>query len=326
MKAAVVNKPGSPNVLQIQERQIPDAKPGWVLVRVRAAGLNRSEMYTRQGHSPGIQFPRVLGIECVGEVAQDGDETLLAGQKVVACMGGMGREFDGGYAEYALLPRNNVFAVNTELDWPTLATIPETFGTTWGALHEALEVKAGEILLVRGGTSSVGMSAVTVAKDLGLTVIASTRNESKRDVLIEQGADHVVIGGNKLERSVRAVAPDGVHKVLELVGTMTLQDSFACTRIGGTVCLTGVLADEWVIKDWEPFLFMKPGVKFTTGGITGVLRHSNPSGIMQEICNIVAAGRYKHGLHKVFPLNEVAAAHQYMEDNQTIGKLVLEMN
>ena len=143
MRAAIVEQPGGPEVLQIKEIPVPSPRPGWVLIRVKAFGLNRSEMYTRQGHSPGVRFPRVLGIECVGVVEEGGGTDLAPGQKVAAVMGEMGRAYDGGYAEYTLVPASQAMPLTTDLPWETLAAIPETFLTAWGSLVEALDVQAG---------------------------------------------------------------------------------------------------------------------------------------------------------------------------------------
>lgn len=177
MRAVVVEAPGPPEVLQLQKRPIPEVKPGWVLVRVKAFGLNRSELYTRQGHSgEAVTFPRILGIECVGEVYDASDSDFVHGQRVAALMGFMGREYDGGYAEFSLLPRSQVIAVDTTLEWPVFGALPETFVTAYGSI-QTLTLQAGETLLIRGGTSSVGMAAATIAQDMGVNVIATTRNE-----------------------------------------------------------------------------------------------------------------------------------------------------
>ena len=148
-------------------------------IKVKAFGLNRSELYTRQGHSPGVNFPIIQGIECVGEVEYDPTESYQPGQKVAAIMGGMGRQFDGGYAEYTRVPLRNVFPFESSLPWKTLGAIPEMFQTTAGSLLQALEIEKGETLLIRGGSSSVGMLACQLGKYYGLTVISTTRNPAK---------------------------------------------------------------------------------------------------------------------------------------------------
>ncbi len=151
MKAAVTTEPGNPEVIELLEKSIPSAQKGWVLIKIKAFGLNRSEIFTRQGDSPNVKFPRVQGIECVGMVEEDPSGKYKKGQQVAAIMGGMGRDFDGGYAEYTLVPEKIVFPFHSGLPWETLGAIPEMFQTVSGSLNQALEVKKNEVLLIRGG-------------------------------------------------------------------------------------------------------------------------------------------------------------------------------
>ena len=159
MKAAVTTKAGDPDVIEIQEVPQPEIRPGWVLIKVKAFGLNRSELFTRRGDSPGVTFPRIQGIECVGIVENDPTNTYPKGQQVAAIMGGMGRFFNGGYAEYTSVPIDIVFPFESSLPWSVLGAIPEMFQTVSGSLKQALEIQPGEALLIRGGTSSIGMLA-----------------------------------------------------------------------------------------------------------------------------------------------------------------------
>ena len=144
-----------------------------------AFGLNRGELLTRQGFSPTVNFPRVLGIECVGIVEEEKETRFDPGQKVVATTGGMGRAFDGSYAEYVSVSENNVYPVETKLSWAQLAAIPEVFHTAWGALELSLNIQENETLLVRGGSSAVGMVAADYANQRGLKVISTTRDHKK---------------------------------------------------------------------------------------------------------------------------------------------------
>ena len=252
MKAAITTKAGNPEVIEIQEVEKPEFKTGWVLMKVESFGLNRSELFTRRGDSPGVVFPRIQGIECVGTVEEDPSNTYSKGQQVAAIMGGMGRFFDGGYAEYASVPLEIIFPFSSDLPWETLGAIPEMFQTVSGSLNQALEVKEGESFLIRGGTSSIGMLACQLAKTKGLTVISSTRNQDKKQALLDNGADHIVIDGGSVEEQVRRIYPDGVNKVLELVGTRTLKDSLQCIAPKGMVCMTGILGNEWTLKEFTP--------------------------------------------------------------------------
>src|SRR5919109_3758818 len=221
MRAAVCVGPGGPDVLEIRDVPVPAPREGWSLVQVKGAGLNRSELRTRQGHSPNVTFPRVLGIECVGIVMASTDPALPDGTTVAAVMGEMGREFDGGYAEYALLPNSLLMPVATTLPWDVLAALPETYLTAQGSLDALGVVPGGQgRLLIRGGTSSVGMAAATIASSHGVKTAATTRRQGKIDALTAAGVDHVLVDdGGSLVTSVHAVWPGGPDYVLDLVGS-----------------------------------------------------------------------------------------------------------
>lgn len=321
MKAIVVEQPGRPEVLQLKEIPTPDPRPGWVLIKIRAFGLNRSEMYSRQGHSgDAVTFPRVLGIECVGEVKDAGGSELHLGQKVAALMGGMGRKYDGSYAEYTLVPHSQVIPVDTNLPWEQFSAIPETFMTAWGSIVKSIELQAGQTLLVRGGTSSVGMAATTIAKNIGATVVATTRNEAKSEALLANGADHVIIDMGQIAGAVRELYPDGVDHVLELVGTVTLRDSFYTVRPKGVICFTGILGNEWVLREFSPFEIPST-VKLTTYSSETIAKDATEA--LQRIVGLVEAGQYRLNLDRVFRMEEIVEAHHYMDAGHACGKLVV---
>ncbi|WP_315306090.1 alcohol dehydrogenase catalytic domain-containing protein [Selenomonas noxia] len=177
MKAVVVYKPGGPEQLVYTDVPRPALKADWSLVRVRAFGVNHSEIFTRQGLSPSVSFPRILGIECVGTVEETTDAVRLpAGQHVVSLMGEMGRAFDGGYAEYVLLPNEQIYPVQSELPWEILAAIPETYYTAFGSLKN-LRIEDGYTVLVRGGASGVGIAFLRLmrAQFPHMYIVGSTR-------------------------------------------------------------------------------------------------------------------------------------------------------
>ena len=235
MKAAVIYEAGGPEVLRMESRPVPVPQPGEVLIAVKAFGLNRSELFTRQGLSPDVTFPRILGIEAVG-VVEDAPGNEFAKDDVVAtAMGGMGRQFDGSYAEYTCVPASQVQVIKSGLPWETLGAIPEMLQTAWGSLFKSLRLGAGERLLVRGGTTSVGLAAAAIANNHGAIVASTTRRPDREQLLRSSGADQVFIDTGAIAQQVKEVFPSGADKVLELIGTTTLSDSLRCAKQRGIV-------------------------------------------------------------------------------------------
>ncbi|MFI5916752.1 zinc-binding dehydrogenase [Dactylosporangium sp. NPDC051541] len=317
MRAVVCVRAGGPEVLRTQDRPVPAVRPGWSLVRVMGAGLNRSELRTRQGHSPGVRFPRILGIECVGVVAASTDPGLPEGATVAAVMGEMGRAFDGGYAECALLPNELLMPVTTTLPWPVLAALPETYLTARGAL-DTLGPRPGERLLIRGGTSSVGLAAASIAHGDGVEVAATTRRAGKAAALRAAGAAHVLLdGGGPLSTPW----PEGPDHVLDLVGASTVAGSLRLVRRGGTVCVAGSLSG-WLVPAFEPIAMIPSGTRLTAFHSDDAKGRPGAA-VLQRVIDNVEAGVYRANIDRVVTLDEVADAHRYMEDDRAAGKVVM---
>ncbi|MEM9258868.1 MAG: zinc-binding dehydrogenase [Bacteroidota bacterium] len=323
MKAWQIKSYGTNDVFELVEIPDPTPKAGWVTIQIKAFGLNRSELYTRQGHSgDAVTLPRVLGIECVGEVIDGGETDLQPGQQVAAAMGNMGRLYDGGYAEMTQVPRSNVFPVKTTLGWEAFGALPETYLTAWGALIEAINLQKGQSLLVRGGTSSVGLAATSIAKDLDCTVFATTRKKEKVDLLKRAGVDHVLLDTGSIEKDLKAILPEGVDAVIELVGLEhTIKDCLRSTAPKGTVCMVGFLGDSW---EYKFFPWMPSTVKLTMySSETIATAYANP--VLQKIVDKVASGRYLPNIHQVFSFATLPLAMEMMENNQAAGKLVVRV-
>jgi NADPH2:quinone reductase len=320
MKAVVLKGPGPIEALEIRDLPTPVPRPGWVLIRVEAFGLNRSELHTRLGLAEGMTFPRVLGIEATGLVVECPGGELEAGQQVAAMMGGMGRQYDGGYAEYTCVPVRQTIPFQSTLPWSTLGALPEMLQTAYGSLTVGLDMQPGQTLLIRGGTSSIGMAATVLATRAGLRVISTTRNPDRVAGLEQIGVDHVIVDSGTIADQVRAFAPDGVDIALDLVGSPTLFDCMHATKVHGTVCMSGMLSDQWTLPDFYPTGDIPSGVRLTgyTGDATDL-----PPAVLQEFLDDVAAGRVSVPIGKVFSIDEIREAHQAMEDNTAGGKIVV---
>jgi NADPH:quinone reductase-like Zn-dependent oxidoreductase len=320
MKAAVIHEAGGAEVLRLERCPVPAPSPGEVLVRVKAFGLNRSELFTRQGLSPGIHFPRILGIEAVGVVELAPGGEFDQGEIVATAMGGMGRQFDGSYAEYTCVPATQVQSLKTSLPWDVLGALPEMLQTAWGSLFKSLRLETGDSLLIRGGTTSVGLAAAAIAKAHGVTVAASTRKPDREKLLRSSGVDQVFIDTGSLAEQVRVVSSGGVDKVLELVGATTLLDSLRCAKQRGTVCLTGMVSNKWSFENFSPMEAIPTGVCLTTYGGEAEDFVRTP---LQELTEQVSGGRLRVQIGKVFTLDEIVEAHRCMEEIRAGGKIVV---
>ncbi len=318
MKAMVLEKPCSAEEMKIKNVPIPEVKEGWVLVKVKAFGINRAEIFTRQGDSPSVKLPRIIGIECVGTVENPSDSSLKKGDKVFSMMNGMGRKFDGSYAEYILIPKNQVYLLKlSEESWEKLAAYPELYYTAYASLFRSLKLEKGETLLIRGGTGSVALAAVQLAKAINVKVAATTRSMSKEQFLKEKGVDEVIIEDEKFDENLRKLFPEGVDKVLELIGSPTLKSSLKSVKQGGTVCMTGCLGG-WVINEFEPLDDIISESYLTSFNSTYVNEN-----VVSEMFDFIEKYSIKPEISRVFTLDEISEAHKFLEGNKANGKVVV---
>jgi NADPH2:quinone reductase len=320
MRAVVVSEPGPAEVLQIRDIPVPVPDPGEVLIAVKAFGLNRSELHFRRGAAYSGSFPRVPGIEATGVVAAAPGGEFAVGTQVVTMMGGMGRDFDGGYAEYVVVPAAQVIAFASPLSWDLLGAVPEMLQTAYGSLFVGLHAQPGQTLLIRGGTSSIGLALAVLGKLHGLTVLATTRRESARSQLESIGVDHILIDDGDIADSVRELFPDGVDGAVELVGVNVMKDTLRAVRTGGTVCFTGMLSDQWTIPEFYPMAWLPNGVRLTAySGEAADL----PPAELQAYLDAVEDGRAQIPVGRTYDLDEIVKAHRDMEAGVVGGKAVV---
>jgi len=315
MKAVLLDKPTEAGNVELCEVLIPEVTPGWVLVKIKAFGMNHSEQILRLNEirAEYIQKPVIPGIECIGEIADPSDSNFTAGQKVVALMGGMGRSFHGSYAEYALLPVHHVFAVESTLSWTDMAAIPETYFTAWGSLFECLNLKANDTLLIRGATCALGYAAIQIAKAIGCTVVATTHKESKLSLLAQ--ADKAILDTGKLFDTL-----NGITKALELVGPKTLTDTLCCVEKGGIVCDTGVLGGAYTLNGFDPIRDIPNGVY-----LTGFYSNYPTEETMRDIFEFLDKHNLKPDIGATFAFEQIKAACMALDSGSINGKIVVTL-
>ncbi|KIW62646.1 hypothetical protein PV04_10803 [Phialophora macrospora] len=323
MKAVVIHEAGGPEVLKLEQRPIPTPAADEVLIRVKAFGLNRSEMFTRQGHSPNVRFPRVLGIEAVGVVEACPSGQFQPGDRVASAMAGMGRDFDGGYAEYTCPKAANtqLLTAAAALDWAVVGAAPEMLQTAYGSLFKALKLQASDRLLVRGGTTSVGLAAAAIASNHGCFVAGTTRSSSPAtaELMRKSGVREVIVDDGNVAAQVTKGGTQ-FDKVLELVGTTTLKDSLKCAVQGGIVCMTGIVGNSWSFAEFAPMDVIPHCVCLTvySGGPDEFMETP-----LNELLKQIEAGSLPVQIGRVFKIDQIVEAHETMEKNLARGKIVV---
>ena len=320
MKAVVLTKPCKAEKMTLTEIPIPQISPGWVLIKVKAFGINHSEVLLRQFEvaQDYIKKPIVPGIECVGEVIDPSDTGFAKGQPIMALMGGMGRSFNGSYAEYALLPASHVFPLESNLDWDELAAIPETFYTAYGSLSLSLQLNPNDTLLIRGGSSTVGIAALQLAKAIGAKVISTTRSENKAGLLHSFGADDVILEGADFRKRFLEKYPAGATKVLELIGASTLYESLRQTATHGIVCHTGLLGGVYGLKNFDPIKDIPSGVY-----LTGFYSNNPTPRQISDMMSLIEKGDIHPVIAEKFTLENISDAHFLAEQRGQIGKIIV---
>ena len=321
MRAIVLDGFGGVDKLVHADIPRPLPRDGEVVIAVKAFGINHAEMHMRRGE--WAEAAEVSGIECVGVVESCPGDEFPIGSRVAALMGGLGRTRNGSYAEFTRVGVANVAPVEAALDWARLASLPETYATAWTCLFRNLDVHAGQRLLIRGATSSLGQAATKLAVQAGAEVIATTRNRDNFDSLTALGAARGELEIPDL--ASRLAEPKSIDAVLDLVGNSTILDSLDVLRRGGRACLAGWLGGLDPIRDFNPLARMPSGVHLTffgsfVFGTPGFPLSDVPLG---HIAQRVLDGHLDAEPARVFTFAEIRDAHRLMESGQATGKMVV---
>lgn len=326
MKAIIITQPGGPEVLQIEERDKPAYAWDEVLVKVMAAGINRPDMYQRKGNYPPPKDapPDIPGLEIAGtiEAVGAGVTRWKAGDKVCALVTG------GGYAEYCNVPAGQCLPVPGKLSFIEAASLPETFFTVWSNVFDRGKLLPGESLLVHGGASGIGVAAIQMTKALGSMVYVTAGSEDKCCFCEELGADKAI---NYKTENFAAVINQltnskGVNVILDMIGGNYTGDNLRSLAEEGRLVLINTMNGKDVQIDLSVVMRKRLNITGSTLRPRDVaFKTAIAQKLEEHIWPLIASGKIKPVVHKVFPAAEAAAAHQLMESSGHTGKIVLSL-
>ncbi|QHE78346.1 NAD(P)H-quinone oxidoreductase [Hydrogenophaga sp. PBL-H3] len=326
MQAVEISSFGAPEVLRLGERPVPMAAAGEVLIRVSASGVNRPDVLQRTGNYPvppgasDIPGLEVAGVIASGDAAAMAVAGLKVGDRVCALVAG------GGYAQWCVAPVGQCLPVPEGMDDIAAASLPETFFTVWSNVFDRARLQAGETLLVQGGTSGIGVTAIQMAKALGARVIATAGSDDKCAACLALGADHAI--NYKTQDFVSAVADltggQGVNVVLDMVAGAYVAREVDCLAEDGRLVIIAVQGG--VKAEFNAGMVLRKRLTITGSTLRPrpiAFKTAIAQALRERVWPLLAQGRIKPVIHQVFSASEAAAAHTLMESNRHIGKLVL---
>lgn len=326
MQAVEISSFGAPEVLRLGERPVPVAAVGEVLIRVSASGVNRPDVLQRTGNYPvppgasDIPGLEVAGVIAAGDVSAMAAAGLKVGDRVCALVAG------GGYAQWCVAPVGQCLPVPEGLDDIAAASLPETFFTVWSNVFDRARLQAGETLLIQGGTSGIGVTAIQMAKALGARVIATAGSDDKCAACLALGADHAI--NYKTQDFVTAVADltggQGVNVVLDMVAGAYVTREIDCLAEDGRLVIIAVQGG--VKAEFNAGMVLRKRLTITGSTLRPrpvAFKTAIAQALRERVWPLLVQGRIKPVIHQVFPASDAAAAHTLMESNRHIGKLVL---
>jgi putative PIG3 family NAD(P)H quinone oxidoreductase len=325
MRHVAMREPGPPDVLHVVEGPVPAPGPGDVLIRVRYAGVNRPDCIQRSGNSPPPPGASpILGLEVAGTVAAVGANVASwrVGDEVCALTPG------GGYAEFCVAPAGHCLPIPRGLALLEAGGLPENAFTVWHNVFERGKLAAGETILVHGGASGIGYTAIQYAKAFGAKVIVTVGSDDKAAFCRKLGADHAI--NYRTQDFVAEVAAitqkKGVEVILDMVGGDYIARNLRCVALEGRIVLIAFLHGSKVEADWMPIMLKRLTVTGSTMRASPAERKvAIANSLREKIWPLYGAGEAAVVVHRVFPLAEAAAAHALMESSQHVGKIMLEV-
>jgi NADPH2:quinone reductase len=325
MRAVEISQPGGPEVLRLADLPKPTPKPNEILVKVAAAGVNRPDVLQRMGHYPVPPDASPLpGLEIAGEVVEPGTQAKMwkRGDKVCALVNG------GGYAEYCAVPETQALPLPRNLSMAEAASLPETCFTVWANVYDRGRLAPGESLLVQGGTSGIGVTAIQMAAATGNRVFATAGSDEKVAACVKLGAEHAFnYKTQDWAAEVRtATGGKGVNVILDMVGGDYVPRELKCIAEEGRLVFIAYLRGPRTELDIDAVMRRR----LTITGSTLRPRSSEFKGaiarsLREKIWPLIEAGRIKPQVYKTFALAEAPEAHRLMESSQHIGKIVLTL-
>ncbi|MDP2118445.1 MAG: NAD(P)H-quinone oxidoreductase [Hoeflea sp.] len=325
MRVISMSGPGGPEVLQAEDRPVPRPRKGEVLIRLRAAGVNRPDLLQRAGSYPPPQGATdLLGLEGSGEVAAIGGgvENLAVGDPVCALLPG------GGYAEYALTSASHCLPIPHRFDLVTAAALPETILTVWANVMEGGKLRPGETILIHGGSSGIGVMAIQIARNHGARVFVTVGSQEKCRVCEELGAERAI--NYKQDDFVEVIKSltdgKGVDMVLDMVGGDYVERNLRVLAVEGRHVSIAFLSGSKMMLNLAPVMMRR---QVLTGSTLRIRSDTEKARLVDAVRKAVwpqlATGAIKVLIHERFPLSQAADAHRLMEKSQHIGKILLEI-
>jgi len=325
MTAVEICEPGPCEVLRPVQRAVPEPGPAEVLIRVAAAGVNRPDVLQRQGqYPPPAGVTDIPGLEVAGEVVRRGAEVSepLQGERVCALVAG------GGYAEYVAAPAVQCLPVPAQLSLAEAAALPETFFTVWLNVFERARLQPGETLLVHGGASGIGTTAILLGKAFGARVIVTAGTAQKCAACRELGADLAINyrADDFVEATLRATEGRGADVILDMVGGEYLPRNVTAAAVDGRIALIATQGGTRAQLDLRPLMVKRLTISASTLRPQSTANKGRLARALREkVWPLFAARGLKPVIHARFPLAQAARAHALMESDQHIGKIVLEV-